>query len=373
MLVIDIDLAGRHFESYAGFRDFERRSAAAAAAAVIADPAPTAAPSEAAAKRRRLTYKEPIITEGSCEEFIVGLVDKALQVSLHGLSSVPSAGFAASVGAFVKDASDTLAELEVAMPVLKGVSSPSFYEVLRAIVVVCRCSSRGAGGETPPPSEVRSAREVLNAAKDAKGAFKIAGAMQVHPGARKLMDAAWKQASEGLQDEAASNQFEAMADALDAAMATAMDQGIVAFASISDDGAPHTFLTYVRYWEVAHNAAVELNMVLSAWSTVRLEEKLQDVCFILQNILLICQVGFCVSIKSIERMVSAIFEQKGGGEDGQGGPDGANTTVAPTKSEPGVEDDQEEVASAPARPAPSHDNVGVVDKRFTDSRSFATL
>lgn len=235
-----------------------------------------------------------LIGEESATEFVVGLVDEALQLRVQSMSSAQD--FEGVAGDLATDAMRVQEHLHNALPATAdGVLS--FQQVLRAIITVLKCSSTSPA---PPPSEARAARHVVKEASTAKDSFKVARAMKLH-GGKRAMERARREAAIGMADDAADLQFQALFDGLESSLAVAFDESVLEFAmSAGGEGPGHTIATFGKFFDVAHGAAVEFQMVLKAWSTSRLEQKLSDAATVIQALLFIARVGTFVGARAFE-------------------------------------------------------------------------
>lgn len=236
-----------------------------------------------------------LVFESSPMEFVVGLVDRALQLRVHSLGSATD--ISTTIADFTDDATKVRQRLGERLPsAFEGVKS--FGEVLGAVVTILRCSMPD---QVPPPSEVREARLVFNTEDLSQDSFLLARAMSSHSGGKKIMERARQEAAVGMADDAADLQFHGLFDGLESSLALAFDDSIIAFAMSGDGkGVPHTMASFRKYFDIGRGAAVEFQMVLKAWSTSRLEQKLGEAATVIQTLLLVARVAMFVGAKSFE-------------------------------------------------------------------------
>lgn len=251
-------------------------------------------------KKAKTARIGPLVpTDMTATEFVVAIVDRVLQFRMHGLgkNNDPTA-FAKGMRRFVDDAGRVLEHLKTVAPECdKG--SPSFWQVLHAVVCVCTCSADPKPGEVLP-SLVRSARQTVNTASALPAPFKIAAAMVHYNGPKKAMEASRQISAAGIEDRAADEVFAGTFDRLEKNMGTLFDDDIAAFA-VGDIASPHTMTSFGGYMQFCLESAVELNLAIGQWSTGRLEEQADDIGTVLRSWALVNQAGIFVAATAFHR------------------------------------------------------------------------
>lgn len=228
------------------------------------------------------------------------LIDHSLQISLCNNASK---WIEARAEAFVQGADGVLAYLEktfTGAPARK----PAFPEVLRAVVIVCKCST----SMPPGPSEARGSRQLINTLCTSGGdsIFEVAHAMKLHKFGVRLMETARLTAACGLADESSDQQLNSMFAGVGETFAIAFDSGAVAFAQQGEESQGFTMDSYKQMFDASHFAAVELKMVVKAWSTMRAEERLQDIGTIMHALLMVAQVVMSVGASSFSTLSNLV-------------------------------------------------------------------
>lgn len=202
--------------------------------------------SKSARKKPKLPPTPIVDMKDNSADFVVRLVDKALQLRLHSIRT--GATFLEDITRFVKHCCEVESSLAHGLP-NEGLM-PSFLEVLRAIIVVflCSCASE-AGQNAPLPSAVREARALLNAEASLSKPNKVSAAMELHPGPRKAMDLARVIAATGLADQAADEQFNQYYDSLETIVGDVFETGFAEWILKGERG----------YWRASRSS--------SPWST----------------------------------------------------------------------------------------------------------
>lgn len=263
-------------------------------------------------------------------QYMAEIVDGALQKRLH---SLPPQGFdlEKTVEPFVDDliALTAMWRARFSTDELAGIS---YGDLLDAITVVCKTYSP-KHKHLVAPSATREARQLIFKAETAEiFDFKRAGSLTSqmgYAGCQALMAYARDDASVGIQDSAAGEQFAPALCRLEEPLGAAFDDA-EAFAKTANMGAWHTMSSMPVLLEVAKSSIVELAMLVRLWSAARLEEQQDAICDFLSCALLIVDLGGVFAARDFMTMFATASAGPSPTIAPVGAPDDGNNGAPPT-------------------------------------------
>lgn len=253
--------------------------------------------------------KISVLNKCTLVDYVVALVDGSLQVRMYNIEK-NEGSFQTAVAAFVADAIEVYNFISDKLPEAGGTPG-SFLDLFDSVLTVMKCS---VVGTPPPPSEVRGARHKINTANTLPSPWEIVMAMELHKAPARAMDVALKQAAVGLADEAADVQFNTMFDNLEAKLNIAFEDGDDAFATAGEPNNGHNFESYRQFFDLGQTSACEVKMVVKAWSASRTEDRLNDLCTVVQSMMLICRTAVYVAARGFEKELMMLTKLACAGE-----------------------------------------------------------
>lgn len=223
--------------------------------------------------------------EPSAAALLQKCVDKAIQKNILALR-LQDPGFEEDMRALTIDLDALIAQ---SGSVWQEGEALNFADVVGAVADVCRCVGGGADHKGPLPSAVRAARQVIY--KAISNGFLSALAFAHHPGGKQAFEISRVVAEAGIQDAAADEEFEGLADCIEDTLAQAYDDGVNAFISAGVDGNEFDLTNYAPHMQLVSATTVGLLSVVRQWSKMRVEERRDEVTSVVGGVMMILSVA----------------------------------------------------------------------------------